>query len=1088
MKTLSLHVLLLLALSVTVTAQVGHSPDQETIPQASAAVRASLDRFKPFPLSHFGEDDALEDDSEARIKAAQDALEAAEKTGNPFDKALALRAIALTRDPNEVYTPAAWRPVITAWEEAGFTPGRIESLCAEATEGGSLAFVIDAGVGRKLHLVRALARTERAYPLATARTLVNCSLNLERVALEALSDYGRLQHAGGGIDLGEERIKGYFLPSSAAQIRGLSLMLLEEARLLLSERAPRSPEMVATLYDLAVLQSAMGARAEARQSLAAADRLALETNASPEARAAIAYRLGRFADEEGHMSVGRRYEALAERLLPALRGGQFDARSQLTYAAFCIAGGNEGGQPARTLQVVNIWLMDIEDTVAAGDLPPHIPYQFLTGERDKDLYILQLRFPFYASDVERGVCPPVLNAKECRETMRLAGHSIGDEDVAGIADQLRRLTRARSRVRVRHITDPDDLPDDLQDEVYDLARVRLFADLLAFMDHTDKHLLPTKMAAPPHPSSGLLKLERLLPVARVDLAEEHFYERTLSEISRAGIFSGSDPMSDGTRDMLRHIGSRLVARLIAAGEYGKAWRLVERLRLQEEQNLNRERELIFKARESAVEKTRTGNTDEETQTASPDEIYPYLESVRGAQMTALTSIADVTDALAGRQARTSLAVATEHLAENDSALDALELMSVSHIMARGPYNASLESVFDIDEDELKDVPDAFAVEPPDPTKVLAPGEVYVAFSLGADSVYAFVLRRGEKPLGYRIPITSARLLTLIRTFRQGTGDPRTSEAELARNGRRIFALLFPGRAGSVVRDARRLIISPEGQLWSVPFAALVSNAVGEPEYLGAEKSMFYTHSFTSIAHGAPQLATPPTADEVLVLGLSHFAEPVNETLSYYYGRSAPSELEQAVAEADIVADVYGTRALPANQASERDVRARIGQADIIHIATHGFVFPEPTLAMSSGIVLGPLGGAPTKDDDGTLQAWEVLTELRLKARLVVLSACETGIASDVSADSFGRLIKSFQGAGAGGVVASQWLVADESTSEFMEKFHRSLRRGLRKDDAMREAISGLRANPETHHPYYWAPFILAGSPKSMWVPGRVGER
>jgi CHAT domain-containing protein len=1074
MKNIPLHVLLLLASALSITAQVRDRSNSENVPQASAEVRSILKGFKPFPLSHFYDDYEIYEDADARRKAASDALEVAEKTGNAFDKALALRAVALTENVDESNLHAGWRRTISAWETAGFAPGRIESLCLAAANNGPLAFIAEEYAPRKLYLARALARTEQSYPLTTARALSNCALNLHRVALDALGEYAKLQNMGGGIDFGVERILGYYFPVSAARLQRLSLMLLEEAHLLLSERAPRSPEMLAILYNMALLQSATDDWSAASQSLAAADRLASEMNAAPEVRAAIAYRSNLVAEKKQRPAQARQYQALAERLLPAPGGVQFNAQTQLTYAGLYVAG-DEDRQQERMTQVINVWLLDLEDMGAAGSLPPRRPYKFLTGERGKDRLIMQVRFPFYAADVMRGVCPPFLNAEECYESKRSAGYA-PDETVHS-------LSLTAHKRHLRRITDPDDLPEDLDNDAYAYARLRMLGDLLALMDSYIATQSPTKRAGEPRLLRKLMKLKTLLPNVRLDLAEEHYYERQISDMSRATIYSGSDPGSDAMRYLLRNLASRLVSRLIAAGEYRKALRFVERLRLQEEMNVRRERELIFKARETATPMTPPDDGDENDEhgpIVPPDEIYPYLETLRGAQVTLHTSIDDVTAALAGRQSGPVLVDIIERLAKSDSALDTFENEAGGHLMARTMGQRSIESMFEAeDEEDLENVPDAFMVEPPDPAKILAPGEVYVTFSLGPDSVYAFILRHGEKVLGYKIPTTSQRLLTLIKAFRQGVGDPRTSEAQLTTNGRRLFALLFPGRAGATIQSAKRVIISPEGQMWSLPFAALVSNASGEPNYLGAEKPLFFTHSFTSIAAGAQPSGTPSSAGEVLMVGLSHFDKPVNETLSYFNGRSAQPDLNLAAIEAELIANLYGAHALPEGQASELGVRKKIEQAELIHIATHGFVFSEPALAMSSGVVLGSPVGVSTQDDDGTLQAWEILTELKLKARLVVLSACETGIAADVSEDSFGRLIKSFQGAGAKAVVASQWLVADESTSEFMLEFHRGLRRGLRKDEAIQKAISGLRTNPQTRHPYYWAPFILAGSPDRM---------
>jgi hypothetical protein len=66
-------------------------------------------------------------------------------------------------------------------------------------------------------------------------------------------------------------------------------------------------------------------------------------------------------------------------------------------------------------------------------------------------------------------------------------------------------------------------------------------------------------------------------------------------------------------------------------------------------------------------------------------------------------------------------------------------------------------------------------------------------------------------------------------------------------------------------------------------------------------------------------------------------------------------------------------------------------------------------------------------------------------------------------------------------------VADDSTSTLMVAFHRKLREGLAKDEALRQAMALVRKNPRTAHPFYWAPFFLIGDPDNPSL-GPVGAR
>ena len=114
-------------------------------------------------------------------------------------------------------------------------------------------------------------------------------------------------------------------------------------------------------------------------------------------------------------------------------------------------------------------------------------------------------------------------------------------------------------------------------------------------------------------------------------------------------------------------------------------------------------------------------------------------------------------------------------------------------------------------------------------------------------------------------------------------------------------------------------------------------------------------------------------------------------------------------------------------------------------------------------------------NDGVLQAWEIYSQLKLKAELVVLSACDTGRGANIAGEGIVGLTRALQYAGARSIVASQWSVADESTRRLMVAFHEKLRQGLAKDEALRQAMAVVRRDPRTAHPYFWAPFFLTGT-------------
>jgi CHAT domain-containing protein len=117
--------------------------------------------------------------------------------------------------------------------------------------------------------------------------------------------------------------------------------------------------------------------------------------------------------------------------------------------------------------------------------------------------------------------------------------------------------------------------------------------------------------------------------------------------------------------------------------------------------------------------------------------------------------------------------------------------------------------------------------------------------------------------------------------------------------------------------------------------------------------------------------------------------------------------------------------------------------------------------------------------DGLLQVHEVM-ELKLHARLVTLSACDTALGSGYfsempAGDEFVGLTRAFMTAGSRAVMATLWEVNDHSTGQFMVDFYRRMP-AMGKARALTAAQQAMRAKGGRYsQPYFWAPFVLVGS-------------
>ncbi len=365
---------------------------------------------------------------------------------------------------------------------------------------------------------------------------------------------------------------------------------------------------------------------------------------------------------------------------------------------------------------------------------------------------------------------------------------------------------------------------------------------------------------------------------------------------------------------------------------------------------------------------------------------------------------------------------------------------------------------------------------------------YASFVVGRAASYLFLVPAGGNQR-VRVFRLSAGIARLTREVSGLLKQISRRSPDILTDARRLFAALFPGEAGRAVLGSERLMLSPDGPLWNLPFAALATSPTGPPRYLGEAVSITYTPALSLLARrGGPEARAPKRGATVAALVVGDVAfrapkppggpgarAPGGERRLLFPDGTEPSPLPGTRAAAGRIAALYGTRPITGTAATETAVRARMAGADVIHLATHGYL--NPYRAMSSGLLLAaPVGPVTGSDGDGALLAWEIQNQLRLRADLVVLAACETGRGEVVQGEGVLGLARALQSAGARSVVASLWKVDEAATMRLTLGLHTRIRAGMPKDQALRDAMRSVRSDPATAHPFYWAAFYLVGEP------------
>lgn len=168
-------------------------------------------------------------------------------------------------------------------------------------------------------------------------------------------------------------------------------------------------------------------------------------------------------------------------------------------------------------------------------------------------------------------------------------------------------------------------------------------------------------------------------------------------------------------------------------------------------------------------------------------------------------------------------------------------------------------------------------------------------------------------------------------------------------------------------------------------------------------------------------------------------------------------------------------------ATEKSFTSRNHKQDyILHVSTHGFFHDSGTFTnpmQNSGLLFANSQkfwvndslSSSINDADGILRADEIAKLDLSGCRLVVLSACQTGLGESNSEGVYG-LQRAFKLAGVQSILMSLWNVDDKATSDLMIEFYKGLLAGKEPDDALVSAQRILRS--KDYSPDKWAAFVL----------------
>jgi CHAT domain-containing protein len=321
----------------------------------------------------------------------------------------------------------------------------------------------------------------------------------------------------------------------------------------------------------------------------------------------------------------------------------------------------------------------------------------------------------------------------------------------------------------------------------------------------------------------------------------------------------------------------------------------------------------------------------------------------------------------------------------------------------------------------------------------------------------------------------------VAAFRNALGQLNADHERLARE--LYQALLAP--LLDEPRDFSHIVISPDGFLNALPFAAL---RTPEDRYLVDLVSTSYLYSGRDLLH-----ATVAREDGSVVV----IADPDFGTTDDSHEHDEYERLEGTLREAELIrAVIPAAELLLGRDASKAALLAR-SRPLLLHIATHG-EYHEPAPRAPIDAALRPpdndVPATPPHEENALLHSWlalsganvrshredGILTALEVTAldlhgtALVTLSACDTAVGAVRPGDGVYGMARAFQLAGVRSLLATLWQVEDNGTRELVRRTYTQLCAGALRVNALCNVQREMMGSGPYRHPFYWSGFVMVG--------------
>ncbi|KAL9987568.1 hypothetical protein ACROYT_G001901 [Oculina patagonica] len=295
-------------------------------------------------------------------------------------------------------------------------------------------------------------------------------------------------------------------------------------------------------------------------------------------------------------------------------------------------------------------------------------------------------------------------------------------------------------------------------------------------------------------------------------------------------------------------------------------------------------------------------------------------------------------------------------------------------------------------------------------------------------------------------------LAALRLVEEDNGEDQNPESSMSL----CYKMLIAPVANLL--DEPEIIIVPDRSLNQVPFAALSYEG---GKYLSETFRIRIVPSLSTL-----KLIQDSPADYHSQTGALIVGDPVVGQVRYRERVENFKPLPCARKEAEMIGELLSVQTLLGQCATKQAVLERLHSVSLIHFAAHGN-------SERGEIALSPLrltSWIPQEED--YLLTMSDISQVRLRAKLVVLSCCHSGC-GQIRAEGVVGIARAFLGSGARSVLVALWAIEDRATEQLMRRFYEHLVHGESASESLHKAMKWMRGNGLAKVSE-WAPFMLIG--------------